>query len=130
CCEILGDQREHLGAMGEASGIGGVGWIQKAAVAKSKGELRPVAVVAGEHRDPTVTGCKVLCRHHRLMGGMRGTLQMSVAVERPSREIREHRNLSVEQAQVDVPSPPGSLALEERSADRQCGGEAAAVVDV
>src|SRR5580700_8921108 len=61
---------------------------------------------------------------------MGGALQARVAVECPTGKIGEHRDLRVEQSEIDVPSTAGTISLDERRADRERSREAATVVHV
>ena len=52
------------------------------------------------------------------------------AVALPRREVGQHRDLHVEQREIDVSPDPGTGAFDERGAHTQRGGDPAAVVDV
>ena len=82
-------------------------------------EPSPHAVVPDEQREVAVGGAEVLRRHERRVRRVRGAREGGVAVALPRGEVGEHRDLHVEEADVDVRADTRSRSFHERGAHSQ-----------
>ena len=93
-------------------------------------EPSPHAVVPDEQREIAVGRAEVLCRDQRRVRGVRGARELGVAVALPRGKVGEHRDLHVEEADVDVRADARARPFHERGADAERSADTAAVVDV
>ena len=128
--EALCDSRDHAVALSEAAGGGPeLGVLPELRQVEGLAELLPHVVRHRHQHDVAVAGGEELRRHDVGMGRARVPLRLVAAVQVVRGDVRQHREVGVEQRDVHVPAHSGRLDGAQGGQYGEGGEQPGGVVD-